>query len=146
MTLYHCSPENLTEIRNEGVFGGIFAADREAAESHGGTLHSITLSDSEIIEDLCDIAEDLIARVIADETRAAGDEIEALAEVVIADGNADEALWGLLYCDADFAETSWEIQRLRGRIAAAAGYKAVECEDEHGTVYLVLPGAAIEAL
>lgn len=33
---------------------------------------------------------------------------------------------------------SWELQRLRGRVAACLGFDAIEMNDEHGTSYLIV--------
>ncbi len=147
MELFHGSPAPLSEIRDEGLFGGIFASDREAAEAHGNgknRIYRIELADADICEDLSDIDESIIASVLAIQTSAEGEQADELARCIIDDEEPAEELWSLLYVDADAASTGWEIQRLRGAIAKAAGYKAVECSDEYGTSYLVLPGTKIE--
>ena len=46
----------------------------------------------------------------------------------------------------DLGEASWKAQRLRGEVAKDLGYQAVETSDEHGTSYLVLPGASIKPI
>ncbi|EFN9336274.1 hypothetical protein D3084_24465, partial [Escherichia coli] len=33
---------------------------------------------------------------------------------------------------------SWELQRLRGRVAAYLGFDAIEMNDEYGTSYLIV--------
>ena len=41
-TLYHGSPEHVPEIKDKGVFGGVFASgSRAAAMSHGDIVHRI---------------------------------------------------------------------------------------------------------
>ena len=75
------------------------------------------------------------------------EKIEALYNIVLDDGDFDELesagvteedLNCRASCDFEFCAAGWEIQRLRGRIAAALGFKAVECRDEHGTSYLIV--------
>lgn len=41
----------------------------------------------------------------------------------------------------DLGELDWDVQRETARMADWLGYKAVAVEDEHGTSYIVLPGA-----
>ena len=40
--------------------------------------------------------------------------------------------------DALFRTYSWELQRLRGHVAAYLGFDAIEMNDEHGTSYLIV--------
>lgn len=145
-TLYHSSPEAITEIRDTGLFGGIFATDLIAAESHRGKhIYKIELEGDEVLDVMSRVDWDVIESVIVAETYAeSDDDIQAVYEMLQRDMGADEDLWPLLTCESDPAYANWESQRLRGCIAKAAGYKAVECTDEHGTVYLVLPGAKVE--
>ena len=46
----------------------------------------------------------------------------------------------------DLGEASWKAQRLRGEVAKELGYEAVDTSDEHGTSFLVLPGASIKPI
>ena len=94
----------------------------------------------------------MVFEVLRKETNIEDDEkIEVLYELVIDDINSVKSFDILedngiveddLNCrssiDYSFAVTGWEIQRLRGRVAAALGFKAVECRDEHGTSYLIV--------
>lgn len=145
-TLYHGSPEQLSEIRNEGMFGGIFASGRDAAEAHGtgnNVIHSIDLEDSEILDLISRVDFEIIEAVIRQHTAAStDDEIQSVFEAV--DSDDADGVESLLLVEQEDCYLSWEIQHLRGLIAKAAGYKAVECEDEYGTSYLILPGTKIE--
>lgn len=135
MKFFHGSKETINEIRNEGVFGGLFAsADKSAALSHGNVLHVIEsprhLSDFELnyeIDGAYEIALNL----------AAGDER-------IADAIMSKGCESLDDCDPeDASEQGWEFQRMRGMLAARLGYTSVEMLDEHGTTYLCVPGCSI---
>lgn len=142
-TLYHGSHESdLTVVRDDGVFGGVFAsAERRVAESHGDHVYSIEIDDDAIcttqhLNYHADV--DAISAAIAAEGHNPDDEMIWSAVV---DDN-DSLVWERVEA-SDAAELSWELQRVRGRVAAALGFSAVEMSDEHGTSYLVLPGAEL---
>ena len=135
MELFHGSSETITEIRNSGVFGGLFAsASESSALSHGGVLHSIEsprhLSDYALnyeVGGAYDVALEI----------ARGDER-------VADAIMSKGCESLDDCEPeDAAEQGWEFQRLRGVLASKLGYTSVEMLDEHGTTYLCLPGCVI---
>lgn len=46
-------------------------------------------------------------------------------------GEADQEV------EDDIEDGGWHIQRIRSQVAARAGYEAVQCWDEQGTVYIV---------
>ena len=133
MELFHGSNEMITEIRTDGIFGGIFASASEAsARSHGDIIHRIQspkhLTDFELnyeIEGAYDIALDI----------ADGD--EQVADAIMSEGC--EAL------DETDGEQGWEFQRMRGELATRLGYTSIEMLDEHGTTYLCLPGCILSA-
>lgn len=67
---------------------------------------------------------------------------EALAEIARlwgADVDAEELLCGEADQEIEDAveDGGWHIQRIRSQVAARAGYDAVQCWDEQGTVYIV---------
>lgn len=131
--LFHCSPKRITEIRPEGVFGGLFAScNVVAARSHGDVLHIIRsprpLTNFALnyqIEGAWQLALDLCD---GDEARA-----EAIMSPECPSDSVD-------------AEDGWELQRLRGELARRLGYTSVEMRDEHGTTWLCLPGCEIEVI
>lgn len=137
MNHFHGSHETITEIRADGVFGGIFGASESSARSHGDIVHVIEsprpLSDYELnyeVEGAYEIALEL----------ARGD--EALAEAIMSKGCETPS-----DCDPeDAAELGWEIQRLRGVLAARLGYTSVEMLDEHGTTWLCLSGCNVNVI
>lgn len=135
MELFHGSNEAITEIRAEGIFGGLFASSSEgSARSHGAVLHTIEsprhLSDFELNYSI-DGAYD-VALEIAD-----GNDRIAAAIMSVGCEALDD-------CEPeDAGEQGWEFQRLRGVLAARLGYTSVEMLDEHGTTYLCLPGCSI---
>ena len=133
--MYHGGHEQITEIINDGVFGGIFAAEEaNSAYSHGACIHHVgsphhlddfTLNYEidgawEMAVELCD-----------------GDEDKAEA-IMNADCPTPEDIE-----PEDAGEYGWELQRLRGVLAARLGYTSVDMLDEHGTTTLCLPGCAI---
>lgn len=149
MKLFHGSYENQKpEIKvgalalgvQDNVFDGLFASDSEnVAESHGNFVFEFEVEKVAESSDL-DCEEALI--VLAKESLFSDDDLVALLDCVVNDEfDADLDDSNLLCrstCGDRNAEISWEIQRLRGRIAAHLGFDAVECDDEHGTSYLIV--------
>lgn len=123
----HRSPSELTEIRNTGTFGGVFAS--ATGGMYGEHVYIVSsprhLTDFELNYELEGAWE--AALEICD-----GD--ESLAEAIMSAG-----------CEVDGdAEAGWEAQRLRGRLAAKLGYTSIEMLDETGSSALCLPGCTIE--
>ena len=155
LNLFHGSKEVVSEIharedRGFFSFGGIFAsADRFAAESHGDNLHTVEVDDQEVANnsDLWYTWNSVPAerramiKAIKSETNAKTKaQVERVFELAADDVNPEDADWNL-YKNADcFASASWGNQRIRGAIAKAVGFRAVEMDDEHGISYLVIGG------
>ena len=140
--LFHGGPGTVTEIRPLG-FEGIFASgERRAAESHGDHLTVIELDKSDVLThyalnyEISDI--ELINSVLRSEC-ATGADLERVWEIVIEDAGCEcsDDDTELFSC-VEFDDPAWEAQRIRGRVAAALGYRAVEMRDEHGTTYLIV--------
>lgn len=142
-TLYHGSHENINEIKNQGLFGGLFAnPNYDAAYSHGNIVHQLDVPEQDImtnrhLDDVSDEELKAVAPWVDD------NDLDRLRKLVIDNDvqtNHDDAR--IMKAD-DSAEASWEAQRLRGALAKRAGFKGVEMNDEHGTSYLLLPGTKI---
>lgn len=127
MELYHGSAdENLKTIETFGtIFDGIFALT-DSNPSHGnGIIYKLEVDDEKVLTNYAlnyEIEHDLVKSVF---------------EAVV----GEDASWQAVIEDsAEFvdAESSWEAQRLRGKVAKKLGYDAVEMNDEHGRSYLVL--------
>lgn len=131
---YHGSFEEITTIKGSGTFGGIFGADERAARSHGNVLHLI-----ESPRHLTDYVLNYDVEGAYDVALEIADGDEELADAIM---NADCPVVGDVEPE-DFAEASWNVQRLRGKLAAHLGFTSVEMRDEHGTVTLYLPGCTI---
>lgn len=149
--LFHGSTERISDVRDDGVFGGVFCGTSESvALSHGPYLHRVELPGPSIASSFdlgqADYAA-ILAALIAHSGAGASDDttLDALYDCVTDDKEPGQSLWAALGAE-DQATASWKTQRLRGKVAGALGYSAVEMSDEHGTSYLVLPGAKIEFL
>jgi hypothetical protein len=145
MQLYHGSKEdNLTVVTDSGLFGGVFAScDYNNAYAHGDFVYTIDLNDDEVI-----MEEDLSWGL---------DYEKVLNTFVEVTGHTEQSeefdkIWGYVIEDKSMsydefdADMAWEYQRMRGEVAKKLGYKAVSMRDEHGTSYLVLPGAKMEII
>lgn len=148
--LFHAAADDIAEIHGEGIFGGIFALANPENRGVGGT-YKIVLDDDDILDLIGRVDFDIIEVTLRKYTSAeTDDEVQALFEMLDRDNNCPEELIDLLdppsesYGHDREVAASFETQRLRGLIAKAAGYKAVQCADEYGTSYLVLPGTKIE--
>lgn len=136
LDLYHGSPAAIAKITASGVFGGVFASHEGAARSHGAVLHLVRSP-----------------RPLTD--YALNYEIEGAWEAAVEVAGGDEDLAGRIMdieCPAsddcepeDAGEDGWNVQRLRGVLAARLGFTSVEMRDEHGTTWLCLPGCEIAA-
>lgn len=129
--MFHGSPSVISEITGAGLFGGIFATSNEsAARSHGDVLHVI---DSP--RPLCNYTLNYEIDGAYETALELCDGDESRADTIMSVG-----------CESDDGEDGWELQRLRGKLAARLGYTSVEMRDEHGTTWLCLPGCAITVI
>ena len=150
MKLFHGTYEKTAPIIKLGefamsgnnVFDGLFAClDRDSAASHGNSIFIYHVDDDKIAE-----SRDLNARFqevyafLRNELDTA--DVEEIADRVIWDNDSDiENFADILSprLDSDISGAySWELQRLRGRVAAYLGFDAIEMNDEHGTSYLIV--------
>lgn len=154
ITLYHGSPSRFDSIKDQGLFGGVFASGAiDAAYSHGDVLHEINIPESALLtqSDLnYHVDYNKVVAILKEQIGTVSqEEFDAIYDAVIEDKGVggvdipDERLLEIFRCD-DTGEAGWEAQRIRGVVAKRLGYKAVEMQDEHGTSYLVLPGADIQ--
>lgn len=102
-----------------------------------------------------DIDERNIARSFDLQYGLEDDEVELIESILREEyGETNDELWELVAGDnaeafeseiepGDWGEFLWEAQRVRGRVARALGYDAVEMDDEFGTSYLVFPGVGL---
>ncbi|QRS18173.1 AcrIF11 family anti-CRISPR ADP-ribosyltransferase [Klebsiella oxytoca] len=143
MKLFHGSYESESPVikigayamTGDNVFDGIFASDdAEIAGSHGRFVHTYSVenvADNVILNERID---DVIAFLRAE---LECDDVEALA-YALADDECDDSFAYMLSPRSCTGDAGWEMQRLRGRVAAHLGFDAVEMEDEHGTSYLIV--------
>ncbi len=124
-------------MSGDNVFDGLFAsADADVAGSHGDYVHAYKVASIAVNSDLNDRIEEVIA-FLKSEVDAEADDLEALANA-IADDECDDAFEHLLSPRSCTGDAGWEMQRLRGRVAAHLGFDAIEMDDEHGTSYLIV--------
>jgi len=151
--LFHASPEKISEITDEGLFGGVFAsASDEVALSHADNLHKIVLDESDICTQSFlnyDVDYQTVKSIILEEcSEMSDDELDEIYNIIVEDKSVhdvelDEARILSILKAEDLAHASWKGQKIRGVIAKKLGFKAIEMDDEHGLTYLVLDGVAI---
>lgn len=133
MRLFHCGT-NFEQIAAGGLFDGVFASS-SPKRSHGNDCAMIYIRD-------CDIAESFDLNDSADAYNYAS-AVLRLPDAVIEAVFSDDSAAYLEAIGSDDCQDGWEMQRLRGEVAAHLGYKAVRMNDEYGTSYLCLPGCKI---
>ena len=143
MKLFHGSFESKAPVIKVGafamtgdnVFDGIFASDdADIAGSHGRFVHTYIVENIADNADLNGRIEEVIAFL---RSELECDDVEALA-YALADDECDDSFADMLTPRSCTGDAGWEMQRLRGRVAAHLGFDAVEMEDEHGTSYLIV--------
>lgn len=154
MTLYHGSKGVVEDIKDKGLYGGVFASpSSDSALSHGDNLHTIKVPQEKVLTqheiEYGDIPHNKITDFLKRNFKKASEEELTELEAAIFE---DKGLYKIdipedrildLFGTDDISSADWDGQRLRGKFAKELGYQAVEMKDEHGTSYLVLPGAKI---
>ncbi len=150
VTLYHGSDAIVERVTDTGLFGGVFAAELPpAALGHGPVLTVFEIEESRVLSD-CELNYELdyatVRAALVAELPAGldGEAVDAAWDIVIDGGACNGEDAPEIFGD-DLEEAGWEAQRIRGRVARALGYAAVEMLDEHGTVYLVLDATGAPA-
>ena len=148
MKLYHgTSNKNLAVIKDSGLFGGLFmAASIEAAESHGDEIYCAELGLAEIAGSYdLDEVEDF-HKFFPWLSQECFEEHEEMLRAIVLD---DDGVWGFAaeavlaaFAEDDVADAGWLAQKIRGKVAASLGFKAVEMSDEHGSAVNILPKRA----
>lgn len=142
LSLYHGSRESdLTRIKEgHGLFHGIFASDsRRAALSRGDYLYRVNVK--KVLTGFAlnhEIPWEKTAKAIKD--LGFNPESEVIETAVLNDRaiKVDQQVLCEFFGVADWADAMWAAQRVRGQIAKALGYSAVEMSDEFGTSYLIV--------
>jgi hypothetical protein len=155
--LFHGSPQkDLKTIENKGIFGGIFAnQESKSALSHGDNLYYTDIPKSSILQDFSNLpinkVKDFVKNNVANNSLLKtknNSYVDELADLIIKGKSGfnsripEQDLLKILRTD-DIGEASWELQRLRGKLASQFGYKVAEMPDEHGISHLILPGAQV---
>lgn len=142
MILYHGSASATRPTPSTGgVFDGLFCScEPRVAASHGDYVHEYSVPADQMLThyalnyEVSDL--DAIRAVLSAES-APGADIVRVWEIVIEDRG--QCIDVELFRGAnDAGEAGWEAQRIRGSVAAALGYAAIEMEDEHGTTWLLV--------
>ena len=129
---------------SENIFDGIFLSySYSAASSHGEFVHTYDIEGDQIASSYNLEQEwSKVVEVVAKEIDSDDEDIIAdIAQLVIDDEATFyevEEILEYLCCEQEAACGLWELQRIRGRVAAAIGFSAVEMNDEHGTSYLLV--------
>ena len=151
---FHDSPSEkkdfqIQEKRPDGSsldFGGIFSG--KDGGMYGEYRHGIILKPEDVAShgDFENVNRKIAYSSIKDSGRRyanmSTEEMDSLWEVLteeIEPQDLDEDVFEAIFGADDYSEASWEAQRLRGIVARAAGYLAVEMKDETGISVLVFP-------
>ena len=157
MLLYHGSHEDTDSIHVHEmeppweIFDGVFASpSRDAALSHGDYLYAVEIPKEEVLEsgfircaserpNNISINNEFWANLIG--KRYNPEDLDLWYEALVEESyDQTDPVWFNLLGISDPAEIGWHLQNLRGRLAAALGYRAAEMRDEHGISYFLVPG------
>lgn len=153
MKLYHGSYDKLSdmEVRDGSMFNGMFFSDdKESAFGPGCEsryYYTVELDD----DDIADVGELAYEESSVDAARALwDDDADVMLDIVcdeVAPWEVDEEQREVLdrrFPGLEEWEMSYELQRQASLLAEKMGYKAVSLHDEHGTSYIVCPGAVMK--
>lgn len=153
MKLYHGSYDKLEDltVRAGTLFNGMFFADDKESAFGPGTepryYYSVSISDDKI----ADVNELAYEDSSVEASRELwGDDADVMLDIVcdeVSQWEADEEqseVINRLFPGLEEWELSYELQRQASILAEKMGYKAVGVHDEHGTSYIVCPGAEMK--
>lgn len=153
MKLYHGSNDKLSDmtVRAGSMFNGMFfSEDKESAFGPGAEpryYYSVDINDDEIA-DVNELAyEDSSMGAARD---LWNDDADVMLDIVcdeVTPWEADEEQREVLdrrFPGLEEWEMSYELQRQASLLAEKMGYKAISLHDEHGTSYIVCPGAIMK--
>lgn len=141
----HSGMPGLNIIHNQGRFGGIFVLPEGQNARYGDETYKLALrgkiASTDDLREFANNSPEEVAAVLGE--KVGSDAYESALEIVldqsVTDDNA-ELVGGI-----DAADGFAEMQKLRGRIARAAGATAVEMEDEFGgDALLVVDGRQVK--
>ncbi len=136
--IYHTSPEEIKEIREDGLFGDVFfwAPEPYFMAPTVKAIYEIELDDNEIIK-----AHQLYDHEIIEKISE-----RANVDLEIAESFLNGSINEFKYFDDEFTynnpnfdigDFSWFLQKCRGYAARKMGFIACKDADEQGTVYLI---------
>ena len=153
MKLYHGSYDKLDDltVRTGTLFNGMFfGADKESACGPGiepRYYYSVNISDDDIADVQGVGYEDTSVKA----ARALwGDDAVVMLDIVCDEispwemNEEQREVVNRLFPRFEDWELSYEFQRQASLLAEKIGYRAVRVHDEHGTSYIVCPGAVME--
>ena len=137
--LHTTNNENMTDIdQSKAPYFGIFASCDDCG--HGAVSYEIEI-DGDTARGLYDIEDSIIESVIRNETSAeTEEEIGAVVEALEDDANECE------FVDSWEFDAGLVLQGLKSKIAIAAGFAAIEMQDEHGTSTLINKAKSIKKI
>ena len=152
--LYHAGSDPITggyfqTVPSGGVFDGMFALTTRFGNYGTGARYFADIADDKILTqydlDYETSYEDAVAALKKAMPWLADDDIDFAYEAVIEDkhNGLDGDELQRVFREDDFGAASWEAQRVRGQVAKALGYEAVQMSDENGTSTLIVAGTPL---
>lgn len=126
---------------SDNVFDGLFASDNDhIAESHGHNVFAYEVDENRIADSsvMNEKIEAVIEFLRGELYECDDDDVLSDIANAIADDDCGDDFEEYISPRSCTGDCTWEMQRLRGRAAAALGFDAVEMHDEHGTSYLIV--------
>ena len=151
--LYHAGSDPtkggyFSVVPTGGVFDGMFASVGDWGNYGTGAQYFSDIPSDKVLSqhDLdYDIDYQEVKSALEKSFRFDESDFDTVWEAVIDDKSHkvdDDDMLRIFNSDS-IGESSWEAQRIRGRVAKALGYQAVEMDDENGTSYLIVSGTPL---
>jgi len=152
--LYHSGSDPVRggyfqSVPSGGVFDGMFALRGRWGNYGTGAKYFADIADDKILSQReldYDIDYEKSSQALRDVMPWLEDgDFDTAWQAVAEDQSdrVDDAELMRIMREDDVGAASWEAQRLRGRLAKALGYQAVEMKDENGTSFLIVDGTPL---
>lgn len=135
--IYHTSPEKITEIHENGLFGDVFFwALKPYCIGGCEQIYKLELDDSEII-DVSQLYDDEIIKKISKKANVDLETAEKFLNGSLNEWDYFDDEFRYNNPDFDLADFSWQLQKFRGYVARKMGFIACKDVDEQGDVYII---------
>ncbi len=153
LRLYHAGTDPtkggyFSEVPSGGVFDGMFALAGGWGNYGTGAQYFADIPREKVLtqhELDYELDYETVKSALAESFSFEESDLETVWSAVVEDKSQSVDADDLqrIFREDSIGEASWEAQRIRGKVASALGYQAVEMDDENGTSYLIVAGTPL---